>query len=65
MPSNLKGHKRYCAFQNCLCNKCELVIERRYIIKSIIAHKRLCELEESRIESTHDICTSSGYNKDL
>ena len=66
--SNLKGHKGYCPFDDCLCIKCGLVLQRRGIMKTIIAQKRRCDIEDIRTanlasqESTTSPSTS-GYKK--
>lgn len=66
--SNMKGHKRFCPFADCLCIQCALVLQRRDVNKTIIAHRRLCDLEECKTvtQSTQQSTSCTlGYKKDL
>jgi hypothetical protein len=45
IPRDLKGHKRFCPFQDCLCEKCKLNVARREIMAAQLVQRRR-ELEQ-------------------
>ncbi|XP_064652834.1 doublesex- and mab-3-related transcription factor 1-like isoform X3 [Lineus longissimus] len=43
---DLKGHKQYCPFKDCLCQLCQLNLARRKVMASQIALRRQHDLEQ-------------------
>ncbi|CRL02158.1 CLUMA_CG015417, isoform A [Clunio marinus] len=44
----LKGHKRYCQYIMCKCNKCEETLKRQRIMAQKIAQRRAEELDKAQ-----------------
>jgi len=44
----LKGHKAYCTYRRCECDKCQLVVLRRTIMAQQVAWRRRQELDRLR-----------------
>lgn len=44
----LKGHKAYCAYRRCECDKCQLVVLRRTIMAQQVAWRRRQDLDRLR-----------------
>ncbi|XP_065207124.1 doublesex- and mab-3-related transcription factor 1-like isoform X1 [Planococcus citri] len=45
----LKGHKRYCRFWNCVCEKCVQTSTRQKVMARETAHRRARKLHETKI----------------
>lgn len=45
----LKGHKRYCKFRNCVCERCILTVERQQIMARQTAARRAQTMDEQRL----------------
>ena len=44
----LKGHKAYCTYRRCECDKCQLVVLRRTIMAQQVAWRRRQDLDRLR-----------------
>ena len=44
----LKGHKAYCSYRRCECDKCQLVVLRRTIMAQQVAWRRRQDLDRLR-----------------
>lgn len=45
----LKGHKRYCRFWNCICEKCVQTSTRQKVMARETAHRRARKLHEAKV----------------
>ncbi|KAG7173790.1 Doublesex- and mab-3-related transcription factor 1-like [Homarus americanus] len=44
----LRGHKRYCPFKKCQCERCELTVQRQKIMAQQVALRRAQDQDEAR-----------------
>jgi len=50
LKNGLKGHKRYCRFWNCKCDKCLQTENRQKVMARETAHRRARKLHESKLQ---------------
>ena len=46
---DLRGHKRYCMYQNCDCSKCDLTVKRQKIMAQQTSFRRATISDETRM----------------
>ncbi|VDK37147.1 unnamed protein product [Taenia asiatica] len=56
----IKGHKRFCAFRDCRCEQCLLVVERQRIMAAQVALKRKQAAEDLAL---HHLMAKSGMEQ--
>lgn len=57
----IKGHKRFCAFRDCRCEQCLLVVERQRIMAAQVALKRRQAAEDLAL---HHLMAKPGMEQD-
>ncbi|XP_064652832.1 doublesex- and mab-3-related transcription factor dmd-3-like isoform X1 [Lineus longissimus] len=64
---DLKGHKQYCPFKDCLCQLCQLNLARRKVMASQIALRRQHDLEQEMrsLQTSGENMRDSGVCKTL
>src|SRR6218665_1643764 len=48
IQTTLKGHKAYCTYKDCNCDKCQLVIIRQKVMAKQVALRRRQDLDKTR-----------------
>ena len=57
--NGLKGHKHFCPWRDCKCDKCQFVVERQRITASRVAslrQQRKTDIREKMVKSPSSIC---------
>lgn len=62
---SITGHKRYCKYRLCSCQKCVFTVERQRVMAQQTALRRLEVLEETRNIGVHEAVVESSVNPEI